>query len=202
MYLNNEDEIRTALRLVGELLAADGVEYAIVVVGGAAVSLLGVVDRSTSDVDILAFATPRGKLEPEPGSMVPPPLPLPELLQAAVRTVAADMGLDTNWLNAESALQWRTGLPKGIARRIEWTRYANLWVGIISQHDLVFLKLFAAVDSEGTRSKHYRDLIALNPSEADLLAAATWVSGQDASPVFSEVLTKVVDLVRKELQDE
>jgi hypothetical protein len=56
--LTDSREIEAALRAVGELVEAAGEYYAIVIVGGAALNLLGIVERSTRDVDILAFAKP------------------------------------------------------------------------------------------------------------------------------------------------
>ncbi len=45
-------EIEKALSLVGELLDARGHRYYIVVIGGSAVNLLGLVTRATTDVDM------------------------------------------------------------------------------------------------------------------------------------------------------
>ena len=51
-------EIERALRRVGELLDAQSLRYHIVIIGGTAVNLLGLISRATTDVDILAFAAP------------------------------------------------------------------------------------------------------------------------------------------------
>lgn len=128
-----------------------------------------------------------------------PPAPLPEALLRAARTVARDLELDPNWLNAGAALQWRTGLPPGLQQRVEWRQYSSLWVGVVARYDLIFFKLFAAADSTGPRSVHYQDLIALSPSATELDAATMWVRTQDASPEFSIVLDAVVSHVRRDL---
>jgi hypothetical protein len=47
-----------ALRALGELLERRKATAAIVVVGGTALNLLGIVQRSTRDVDVIAVATP------------------------------------------------------------------------------------------------------------------------------------------------
>jgi hypothetical protein len=80
---------------------------------------------------------------------------------------------------------------------VEWREYAALWVGIVSRYDLIFFKLFAAVDSPGTGSVHYQDLLALSPSPEELEAAARWVRTQDVSPEFAHVLEKVVEHARE-----
>src|SRR5258708_9939520 len=83
--LDSAPDIELALLRVGELLAAAGEPHAIVIVGGAALGLLGVVARATRDVDILAFVRPSGR---RAGTLLPPPAPLPASLQAAIPTVA------------------------------------------------------------------------------------------------------------------
>lgn len=163
MDLRGSGEVEHALTLVGELLAAEGHAYAITIIGGAALGLLGVVDRTTADVDVLAFATPAANGPPEPTTLRAPPEPLPAPLVGAAETVARDVGLDRQWLNAGPALQWHAGLPPGLAQRVTWRQYAALWVGVVSRYDLVFFKLFAAADSTGPRSVHYQDLLALRP---------------------------------------
>jgi hypothetical protein len=196
MDLQSDSDVETALQRVGELLDADGHAYAIVILGGAALNLLGIVQRPTTDVDILAFANPK---TPQPTALRRPPEPMPEALLRAARIVARDMTLDEEWLNTGPALQWRAGLPPGLARRVHWRRYAALWVGITNRYDLIFFKLFAAADSTGPVSVHYRDLLALAPAREELEAAAAWVETQDASPAFTLGLGKVVKHVRKDL---
>ncbi|MGI9141279.1 MAG: hypothetical protein ACR2GJ_09235 [Gemmatimonadaceae bacterium] len=180
---------------VGELLAVEGASYAIVVLGGAALNLLGIIERPTTDVDILAFAHP----EFAPREISEPPEPMPEPLRLAALAVARDMGLDERWLNVGPSLQWRAGLPPGLATRVHWRLYDALNVGLVDRYDLIFFKLFAATDSPGPESVHYRDLLALAPTAAELEAADGWVQTQDASPEFGEILRRVVIHVGRDL---
>lgn len=199
MDLTGPADIDEALRLVGELLAADGHEYAVAILGGAALNLLGIVTRTTTDVDILAFATPRPNAAPDQATIREPPEPIPEPLARAAAAVARDLELDPDWLNTGPALQWRAGLPPGLGQRVEWRRYGALWVGVVGRYDLIYFKLFAAVDSNGPSSVHYQDLLALRPSGAELDEAAAWVRTQDASPAFPELLDLVMTHVREDL---
>jgi len=48
--------IDQALAGVGDLLAARGARIAVIIVGGATLNLLGIVSRSTGDVDVIALA--------------------------------------------------------------------------------------------------------------------------------------------------
>jgi hypothetical protein len=190
--------IDDALQKVGELLAFGGDSYAIVIVGGAALNLLGIVHRLTKDVDILAFAPPVPAKQRQ-GEITSPPEPLPEPLTRAAAIVARDLGLRDQWLNAGPALQWREGLPPGLEKRVQWRRYAALRVGLVDRYDLIFLKLYAAADDKGTDSVHYQDLLALSPDAGELHEALEWVKKQDASPEFRRVLDLVVGQVRADL---
>lgn len=201
MDLAGAGDVDEALSLVGELLAAEGHEYAVAILGGAAINLLGIVERTTADVDILAFATPGPVGAPEQAALAlrEPPEPIPEPLARAARTVAHDLGLVPEWLNTAPALQWRAGLPPGLEQRVQWRQYAALWVGVVARYDLIFFKLYAAADATGPQSVHYQDLLALRPSAAELDSAAAWVRTQDASPEFANVLDRVVNHVRQDL---
>jgi hypothetical protein len=190
--LSSAADIEQALRRVGELVAAAGESHAIVIVGGAALTLLGVVARATRDVDILAFARARGR---DAWTLVPPPTPLPEALAAAIRTVGRDMGLADDWLNTGPALQWKQGLPPGLATRVQWRQYAALHVGLVGRKDLIWLKLYAAADDR-PEGRHARDLVALAPSDDDLEEAAQWVKTQDAGAAFPGLVEDVVNYVR------
>jgi hypothetical protein len=193
MGFEGAEKIDEALRLVGELLQARGEAHRIVVIGGAAVNLLGFVSRATTDVDILAFArsTRRGSLR-----LIPPEQPLPKALVDAARTVATDLSLDPDWLNTGPASQWRSGLPPGLGPRIHWREYGGLAVGLADRYDLIFFKLYAAVDDTGPASVHFRDLIALNPADEELAKASRWVRRQDPSPAIADALKQVTEHVR------
>jgi hypothetical protein len=155
-------------------------------------NLLGLADRSTVDVDILAAATDDGALHP--------PDPLPAALLAAARAVARDRGLAADWLNTQVAGQWRLGLPPGTERDIAWRRYGGLWVGLVSRRTLVFFKLYASADQADAANVHTRDLLALAPSDAELDEAAAWVCAQDPGTDFHAVVARVVTYVRSALR--
>lgn len=172
-------------------MAAAGEEYGIVIVGGAALNLMGAVRRATRDVDILAFARGRGRS----ARLEPPPTPLPDVLAAAIHTVGRDMGLADTWLNADPALQWKQGLPRGLAGRVKWRKYGALRVGIVGRADMIRFKLYAAADDHPA-GRHVSDLVALHPSDAELREAARWVKRQDAAPQFPAFVDQVVAHVR------
>jgi len=198
MYFTGESDIENALQKVGELLTLQAETYAIVVLGGAALNLLGIVERVTTDVDILAFARQDGGTT---ARLEEPPDPMPEPLARAARTVARDLGLEDDWLNIGPALQWRSGLPGGLEGRVHWRQYGPaLRVGLVDRYDLIFFKLYAAVDSTGPQSVHYQDLLALQPTSDELDRGRDWVALQDASPEFQRVLEVVVNHVGTDLK--
>jgi hypothetical protein len=191
MDLNGKTGIEQALGLLGELMAARGERLRIVVIGGAAMNLLGFVSRATTDVDILAFGAPDGAASDGAPIIVEPPAPLPDWLVRDIQIVAQDAGLDRLWLNCGPAGQWKQGLPPGLATRIEWRAFGPLAVGLVGRIDLIYFKLYAAADQTGPESVHFQDLLALRPQAAELLAAEVWVRQQDPSPGFVDVLRKV-----------
>jgi len=185
----NEPALLRAIRAVGDLLGAEGESVGIVVVGGAAMMLGGLVTRVTEDVDIIAAALPwRGRAP----RRIAPPDALPASLLRAISRVARDFNLPERWMNAEVGAQWTSGLPPGFEKRVQWLRFGSLTLGIAGRRDLIFLKLDAAVDSEGPQSVNYQDLLALHPDERELTAAARWVKTQDTSGEFARMLEEVL----------
>ncbi len=157
--------------------------------------LRGVVTRSTEDVDILAIADPAAKGAER---TIKPPDPFPASLRRAVTRVARDFNLPEDWMNPAVAAQWQTGLPPGLEDRIKWLQFGGLTVGVAHRLDLIHLKLYAAVDSEGPQSVHYQDLLALRPRKSELELAAAWVKDQDTSTEFARVLSEVLDHVSQD----
>jgi hypothetical protein len=181
-----------ALSAVGELLEREHTKVALVVVGGATLNLLGLIDRATQDVDVIARAAdPIGAV---PARLTPPD-PLPDVLQRAIVRVARDFGLAPDWINTAIGRQWSQGLPPWLPHDITWRRYGGLHVGLVGRRTLVALKLFATVD-QSVRSVHAQDLLALAPSDEELGEAAEWVATQDASDSFPRLVTEVVEHVR------
>jgi hypothetical protein len=181
--------LEQALSACGDLLAQQGERVRIVVVGGASLSLLGLVQRHTADVDVIARV--------ETGSSAVTLIraePLPDALSQAVLRVARDFDLPPDWLNAEVGMQWSQGLPPGLERDLVWRTFGGLDVGLAGRRTLIALKLFAAADG-GLRSVHLQDLIALRPCRTELTAASAWVVTQDASPMFPRIVAEVVEHV-------
>lgn len=187
---SSQKEIVSALRALGEIMLSQGEPMAVVAVGGTALILQNIVERTTRDVDIIAISCRLGEGEP---TEIESPDPFPEALTLAIAKVARDFNLPDDWMNSTVGLQWKTGLPPGFAERIHWQAFDALWFGVADRYDLIFLKLYAAADSEGPSSKHFQDLLALRPTGIELKEAAEWVRSQDTSPQFAKILEQVLD---------
>jgi len=172
----------TALDALSQTLEARGLRYELVAVGGTSLLLLGLIDRPTRDLDVVATV--------EAGTYcalreLPPPL------AEAVRDVGDVMGIGPNWLNSGPAPLLDFGLPEGFAERAEVRRYGALTLDLASRVDQIFLKLYAAAD-QGLTSKHMADLRGLTPTGGELVAAARWTRTHDPSPGFAQELRMVL----------
>jgi hypothetical protein len=177
------DSLEGALYTLGGLLEARGHAYEIVVVGGSALLLLGLIRRPTRDLDVLALI--------EQGTFVTAQ-PLPADLGHASRDVAAELGLAPDWLNPGPTSQIQSGLPEGFEKRLESRPYRSLTVHVASRLDHIYLKLFATVDQWPNPGKHADDLRRLRPTREELLDAAQWVRGQDIGPEFPMIVAQVL----------
>lgn len=171
------EKINQALRLLnGRLSLAAAPRFNLVVCGGSALAATGLVLRTTKDVDVVALMDEEGVLLD--------PAPLPLALVNAAHEVALDLGLSPDWLNngpssGDGGL-FRLGLPQGFVERLTWVIIGErLTVGFISRYDQIHFKLYAAVDQSG--GYHASDLRELQPTDAELLAAAGWTRSHDPS---------------------
>lgn len=187
-------DLIAALRALGEILASQGEHAAVVVIGGTALIMQGLVTRVTRDVDVIAISHDPPERERK---VIEAPEPLPDILTRAIARVARDYNLPDDWMNTTVGLQWKSGLPEGFEERIHWKQYNGLWVGLADRYDLIFFKLYAAADSEGPTSVHFQDLMALQPNNEELDAAAQWVRTQDPSAPFAQILDEVLKYAKR-----
>lgn len=183
----NVEDINKYLNALSEqldLLGVCGVD--IVVVGGAALSVLGLSQRTTRDIDTMAFLVisqtgDRSLIRAE----------FDDKLAGAAAAVARDYGLPADWINTRPAGQLDTGLPDGFEERLIPIRYGeSLVVYYCSRLDLIHLKLYASVDARG---RHLDDLKAMNPNSEELGVAAKWCLTQDVSEPFRDLLESILE---------
>lgn len=160
-----------------QILASGGGPISLVVCGGTALAALGLVSRTTKDVDVLG-SLEKGRVR-KIGRF-------PDWLGAAAAKVAVDFDLPADWLNLGPESQLDTGLPRGLPARLEKKSYGGrVTVYFISRLDQIHFKLYASLDRGGY---HVQDLFRLEPTKSELLRAGRWVLTQDVSPGFREIL--------------
>jgi hypothetical protein len=155
--------------LLAELMQIRRIDPAwLVVCGGSALQVSGIISRSTRDVDVLA----RRELEGE----VSPASPLPAALKEAASDVARRLGLSDNWLNASTSLFFPdlAALPSSFWADLHDHEFGDsLKVSFVGRTGQILLKLYAVCGREEMRD--WQDLLALAPTESEAIAAAQWI---------------------------
>jgi hypothetical protein len=175
----NAEVIHQRLEDLADALELEGAEpLDLLVCGGAALTVMGLVTRATDDIDVLALVLDEKDVAAKP---------FPEELEDATRRVARTRGLPEKWLNPGPADMQQFGLPEGIVGRASKKEYGELLsVRFLDRYDQIHLKLYAAVDLSG--GKHLSDLNQLAPTSEELADAARWCVQQDPSPGFRGLL--------------
>jgi hypothetical protein len=140
-------------------------EYNIVICGGAALNLVGLIKRDTGDIDILAIPESENSDQE---------LDYPKMDQSfhkAAKDFRRNEGLPENWINTGPQ-----GLakhpPDGLLDRAETFSFGeSLTVHAINRYDQIHFKLHAARD---TTEPHRSDLEDLEPTDDELIKAARW----------------------------
>jgi hypothetical protein len=173
-------ETQAMLLSFDQYLTERRLQFDAVVIGGAALNLLGVVSRLTKDCDIL---------HPE----------IPKEIAEASRAFAIEFRakggtLQDNWLN-----NGPTSLASQLLPRWE-NRLQTVFVGkaiylrCLGREDLLCAKLFALCD----RGIDLGDCIALAPSVNELQNVLPWLEQQDANPDWpAHVRATIADLRRR-----
>ena len=172
-------DLEEALTTLGQLLQDRGEAYDLVLIGGGALLLLGLIQRPTKDLDAVARVEEGRWLRAEP---------FPDGLTRAVVDVADALGLEDDWLNSGPAGLVDLGLPSGCEERAVVRSYGTLTIRLASAEDLVAFKLYAAADHWPDRSRHLADLRRLGPTSEALIAAAKWCRTHDPSDGFRDML--------------
>jgi hypothetical protein len=162
-------------------LAERGLSLEAVVIGGAALGLLGVVSRQTRDCDILHPELPPAIVEAAR-----------EFAQRGRR--AGDM-LDDDWLNnGPSSLA--EVLPPGWRERVH-TVFAGRAITLhcLGRLDLLRSKLFALCD----RGIDLSDCMALAPTADELAEILPWLALQDANPDWPAYVQETIDDLHRRL---
>lgn len=178
----DHSKLNLALQLLHEQLElADAPLTEIVVCGGSALIAIGLVTRTTRDVDIVALLH---------GGELKYSEPLPAHLVHAAAAVQEILHLPADWLNSGPATQLSMGLPEGFCSRLHKTCIGSrLTVHYIDRTDQIYFKTFASADRGGY---HISDLKALHPTPEELISAAKWCMEQDPSEAFRYIMQEML----------
>ena len=185
----DHNDIETILGALGEQLESSaGEPIELLVCGGSALIFLGLVERTTKDVDILAHVK---RTRGGDTSIIKATLTAPEFVTASAK-VARDFNLPENWINAGPTSAVDLGLPDGIMERVSRRAFGRkLTVHFLGRYDQIHFKLYAAVDQGA--GKHFDDLLALNPTADELEQAARWSMTHDGSEGYRQVLKDLLN---------
>lgn len=185
----DKKEIEKILSALGEQLdEVKAVIPELVVCGGSALNVLGLVRRTTKDVDIVAFT----ERDAEGEVLLKRAEPFPPELVEASKKVERDFDLPEKWLNPGPTSVVDSGLPEGLMDRVETRRFGKtLTVHFLSRYDQICFKLYAAADHG--MGKHYDDLISLEPSSQELEEAARWSMTHDVSDIYKRIVKELLN---------
>ena len=111
----------------------------LLICGGAALNLMGFIDRATKDIDVVASIKDEagGKKTVSKAS-----LSLPSL-NAIIATIASDFDLPKNWLNSGPESVLDLGMPEGFLERVETRTYGKqLTIHLLGRRDQIFFKFY------------------------------------------------------------
>ncbi|MDP2232985.1 MAG: hypothetical protein Q8K89_05065 [Actinomycetota bacterium] len=181
-------------RDIEELLSALGAELdsvasphvGLCVIGGAALGALGLVDRPTKDIDVVASLEASAA-----GIRVQALSALPDAVAKAAAEVAEQFGIEGWWINVGPSSLMDAGVPSGFESRLTAVAYGStLTIYFASRVDQICFKTYAAADVGG---RHVTDLVALLPTEQEMEFALRWVVRHDPSEGFRSQLRELAD---------
>ncbi len=188
MTLQNTQQIHKLLQALGEKMDFHQTcPVGLVVCGGAAMNVIGVLRRPTKDIDVVALGQEREN------SIELKEADLPKEIRECAWEIADDFGLTKGWLNTGPRELFKKGLPEGIEKRLKEEQFGSrlclYWLG---REDLICLKLYAAASRSGRQQQHIQDLDMLRPNGSELEKALDWTLKQDDSEEFKEALRRLL----------
>lgn len=157
-------------------LQDQGLTFEGVIIGGAALILLGLVKRATQDMDCL---------DPT----------IPEDIKQASVAFAKTAKLKAGWFN-NGPESLKRDLPTGWEGKIQLLfQGRSIRLYTLGRLDLLRSKVYAFCDRQQDRD----DCLALRPTLHELREIYPWVLERDANPLWPEHVTTSFGLLSKEL---
>lgn len=169
-------DFREILPIFDRFLTSRNVSFEAVIIGGAAMQLLGLTERVTKDCDVLS-----PKVSDE--------------LKEVSREFARENGLSENWLNNGPETLIRDLPPDWQKNVVPLYQGKNLKLFTLSRIDFIRTKLYAFLD----RGIDLQDLKSLNPTKAEIEEVRGWLTERDGNPDWSEYVEVRLSELAKEL---
>ncbi len=174
--------VKKIIKEFDEYLHHMGLEFEGVVIGGAALLLIHVIDRATKDVDILSPEIPD------------------EIKKSSVDFAKKNPKLSLNpneWFN-NGPYSLKRDLPKGWKNRLQRVfKGKSLTLFTLGRLDLLRAKLYAACD----RDIDFDDCVALKPTNKELEDCLDWVLKGDSNPLWPKRVEEIYEKLKKELKN-
>jgi hypothetical protein len=168
--------MKDEIRKFDEFLSRAGLTFESVIIGGAALLVLGVIDRATRDVDCL---------DPHISSIIK---------DASIEFAQLE-GLDQDWLN-NGPESLKEDLPCDWKERIEIIyKGKSLTLFTLGRIDLLRSKLYAYCD----RQQDLQDCLALAPTRNELLLIKPWLFERDSNPLWGDHVEQSLKLLSESL---
>jgi len=185
--MKRKEEIEHALTVLGRRMALDGApDVEVLCCGASALCVLGLLSRSTMDVDVLGVVVRDRDLDPCEV--------FPMEMERAIANAGLELGLADDWFNGSASRLLERGVPAGTLERSFAHRRTFgpcLTVRFLDRRDQVALKLFAAMDPvDGIR--HLKDLEEISPEAEEISHALEWMEEWESSISFRTKLKEIV----------
>ena len=175
--------MKNVIILFDKFLASRKIKFEAIIIGGAALNIMDVINRVTRDVDFLDPNIPE------------------EIKNLSIQFAKKhqELKLDADhWINngprtliRDLPKDWRNNLQK-----IFTGEALILWT--LGRHDLLRTKLYACAD----RDIDYPDCIALCPTADELIVCKEWVLLGDGNPLWKERVEELYIRLKKDLGHE
>ncbi len=199
MFTSGDSIDQVLKRLAALMEDAGSPSVGLLVCGGAALNVLGILKRGTRDIDVICVVEDVGS---EVHFIKSDKLPWD--LPRFVDDIARDLGLamkdrkgnplqdDQKWLNLGPHRLLDFGLPEGIEERLTKRQYNSaLTVYFIGRKDQIHLKLYACLISH-REAVHTQDLYKIDPTEDEMRAAVSWLVSRSITGRHRKKLREVL----------
>lgn len=186
--MNRKEEIERALHALARRMALSGADdLEVLCCGASALCVLGILSRSTMDVDVLGIIS-------DESDVLPCEHFSPEM-EAAIAASGRELGLPSDWFNGSASTLLQRSLPTGALERSGKHRMKFgpcLVVRFLDRVDQVALKLFASMDPKDGQ-RHLKDLQEISPTRSEILHAVEWMSSWKSNQAFRDRLAYLVE---------